>query len=157
MTFNSDKKQEWRGFLKTIDLLTAAALSELDAEAELKSGRWERKFEVVLLAAASQDGVRLPESEVLSEGSELAVTITPEDEQLFLKLQLQGFATLDQFGGREARLVSDNGAIDYRFRFGTSGSAICVLADRVRIREGLGKFAVFFQEGDASSCSHDVP
>jgi hypothetical protein len=151
MTVSNGKKQEWRGFLKTIDLLTAAALEELEAQAGHESTRWERKFEVVLLAAASAEGIRLPESEVLSQGSELGVTITPGNEQLFLKLQLQGFATLDQFGGREARLVSENGAIDYRFRFAASGQAICILADRLSVREGLGKFAILFQEGDGES------
>jgi hypothetical protein len=155
MISHKDEEQEWRSFLHTIDLLTAAALADLDAEAELKPASWTRKFEITLLAAAGADGVRLPSSEVLSEGNELGVVITPEHGQIFLKLQLQGFAALEQFGGREARLVSDNGAIDYRLHFNSSGSAACVLSDASSVREGLSKFAIFFAEGDTPAASHD--
>ncbi len=155
MTGDKNERQEWRGFLQAIDFLTAAALADLDAEAELKPSSWERRFEIVLLAAAGEDGVQLPGSEVLSEGNELGIRIAPDSGQLLLKLQLQGFAALDEFGGREARLVSDNGAINYRFRFNSGGAATCVLSDRTHVREGLGKFAIFFTEGDRLAGAQD--
>jgi hypothetical protein len=155
MTMTSNKRHGWQGFLETIDLVTASALADLEAGAEPKR-RWRRTFQVELLAAASGDGVELPETGILSEGSELGVTITPEDRRLIVRLQLQGFATLDQFGGREARLVSDNGAIDYRFTFAHSGSAVCILADDSRVREGLCKCAVFFAEEGLSGAADEA-
>jgi hypothetical protein len=149
---NGGDNQEWRDFLRTLDVLTASAKADLEAE-EASAPQWRPAFAVELLAAAHAEGVRLPETEILCEGNELAVQIAPSDFELRVTLQLQGFAALDQYGGQEARVVSANGAIDYRVRFSASGTAVCMLANKPKIREGLGKFSVLFQaegaEGEA--------
>lgn len=138
----------WRDFLHTLDVLTASAQADLEAaeaSATAPPARWRRGFTVELLAAAAPEGVVLPETEVLGEGAELGVHIVPSDFELRVTLQLQGFAALDRYGGQEARVVSANGAIDYRVRFSRSGAAVCALANTPGVREGLGKFLVLFR------------
>jgi hypothetical protein len=142
MTNGGDQK--WRDFLRTLDALTASAKGDLEA-ADASDDGWRPAFDVELLAAASPDGISLPETEILCAGAELAARIAESDFELRLTLQLQGFATLDQYGGREARVVSENSAIDYRICFSASGAAVCLLANKPKIREGLGKFAVLFK------------
>jgi hypothetical protein len=141
---NGGDNQEWRDFLRTLDVLTASAKADLEA-GEASGPQWRPAFTAELLAAAQPEGVKLPETEILCEGNELAVQIASSDFELRVALQLQGFSALDQYGGQEARVVSANGAIDYRVRFSASGSAICMLANKPKIREGLGKFSVLFQ------------
>ncbi len=148
MTRDDEKTLPWRDFLYTLDVVTNSAVADLEAG----TGNWVKGFDVILLAAASEGGLKLPESEVLAEGSELGITMLSEGPEMKLNLQLQGFAALDTYGGRAARLVSENGAIDYRLRFSDGGAATCMLSDAPKVREGLGRFAVFFLEnGDAAS------
>lgn len=152
ISMTDNEASGWRAFLEAIDMVTASALAELDAESEPMS-EWRCIFQVELLAAAGSDTVRLPETGVLSEGSDLGVTVTPEHRGLVVRLQLQGFATLDRFGGRDARLLSDNGAIDYRCVFSRGGAAVCILADEPHVRAGLCKCAVFFKEERTSGAA----
>lgn len=119
------------------------ALADLDA-AELSADIEETPaFRITLLAAASSGGVELPDTEMLTEGSDLSVAIAPREGQLLVRLQLLGFAALEDYAEREARLKSENGAIDYRFRFSPSGGAMCELSDSAEIREGMKDFTVF--------------
>jgi hypothetical protein len=139
--------RQWRDFLDALDALTAMAKGDVEAAAAARERSspgpcWRPAFAVELLAASRPEGVELPETEFLSESAELAVRIAISDFELRVTLQLQGFAALEEYAGREARLVSDNGAIDYRLRFSPLGAAVCALANKPAVREGLRSFKV---------------
>jgi len=142
MTSDTEKRR-WQQFLKHMDRLTAMALADLDAREILAQRDETPAFRFTLLAAAPAHGIELPDTEILSEGSDLSVSMTQEGDHLLVKLQLLGFAALEDYAGREARLKSSNRAIDYRFSFSLSGAATCLLSCRSDIREGLCDFAIF--------------
>jgi hypothetical protein len=147
MTRNAGNPPEWDKFDEMIGRVTALAVAEAE-HAEWNKGGWRQEFEVDMLAAAGAQGFSEGTSEVLAIGSELGAQIVPLEQGVEVKLQLQGFPALEAFGGRPARLVSANGAIDYRLRFDTEGAARCLLSDTPRIREGLSRFALFFLQND---------
>lgn len=143
MTKRAKDAPLWRDFAHTVSVLTASALAANEAGAPAARGAAPlRQFDFELLAAAGDTQVKLPQSELLARGSELGVTIEEQADELWLKLQLKGFAALRENAGREARLVSANGAIDYRFRFSGKGAAVCVVADTPEVREGLRSFSI---------------
>lgn len=143
MTTRAKDARQWRDFAHTVSVLTANALAAHErtasgAPAALPAPRFE--FEV--LAAAEEADAKLPGTEFLARGSALGATIEERPGELWINLQLKGFAALSEAAGREARLVSANGAIDYRFRFSDRGTAVCVVADTRQVREGLKHFSV---------------
>jgi hypothetical protein len=137
----------WRDFRHTMRVITASALAQHDLAAT--GGRAAPRvttFTFDLLAAAAAADVRLPERR-LSTGSELAAELDDSRAgEIRLSLQLKGFAALKENAGRPARLVSANGAIDYAFRFGDHGGAVCVLADMPEVRDGLKAFSVLVEQ-----------
>ncbi len=148
MGFDPDSAKAWRDFVHTAKVLLASALArhEMARHAVMKTeaagSAPVRVFEFELLAAASRLEMRFEGGEVLARGGGLKAVIAELDGELNVKLQLLGYSTLKQAAGREARLVSDNGAIDYAFRFSKTGAATCVLANTVEVKQGLGHFTV---------------
>ena len=138
----------WRDFAHTLRV----AIASVRARDELAHGnhasaagpRELRRFAVALLAAAGAEGLTLPRSEVLADGSALAVSFEehPAEGVINVRLQLKGYAAVKENGGRAARLVGGNGAFDEVFRFERSGSAHCALKDDAAVRAGLTSFTV---------------
>lgn len=148
-------KKRWRDFAHTVLVLSARARN-----AQRESGRssprgehtqlpasrrFVRRFECNLLAAATS-GFTLPKAEVLAEGGGLGITIDDRDNEIRVTLQLKGFAALTGYAGREARLVSADGAIDYAFRFSEGGTGLCVLANAPAVHTALSSLSVLVAE-----------
>jgi len=107
--------------------------------------RFVPRFELNLLAAATGN-LNLPKAEILAEGGGLGITIVEREDEVQVTLQLKGFASLTAYAGREARLVSSDGSIDYAFRFSEGGTGLCVLANSPGIRAALGSLTVQIAE-----------
>ena len=144
MTFDSDKRR-WRQFAKQMRFLTETALADLDAETVFAGQDEAPAFRITLLAAASSQGIELPDTEILTEGRDLSILMESGEGQLVVKLQLLGIAALEDYANREARFKSANGAINYRFCFSESGGATCLFSDSPDIRAGLQDFAIFIE------------
>ncbi len=147
MSDDSRDAKRWHDFRHTALVLTASALAEHDlATAGGRARPRIATFAFDLLAAAGASDVKLP-SELLSPGTDLAATFDfGRAGEIRVSLQLKGFAALKENAGRPARLMSANGAIDYAFRFGDRGAAICVLADTSAVRDGLKAFLVVVEQ-----------
>lgn len=138
----SAAKRRRRDFLHTAGVLIGSAITCCDMAAAEAEPLWEgRRFDFLPMAAAASSG-EAASSQILARDGALAVTIETRDDAIWLRLQLKGFAALQQNAGQDARLVSANRAIDYRFRFGTDGGATCVLANEPAIKQGLTDFCV---------------
>lgn len=145
MTTGNGGPSMWRDFAHSLRVVVASATaaSALDGAA-LAARPVQRQFNIALLAAAGAHGIILPDEEFTVEGGELAILIEqhPVAAEITVRLQLKGFAALQTSAGREARLVSDNRAIDYDFRFSGRGTATCILQDSSDVRAGLLSFQV---------------
>lgn len=147
----TDMKRRWGDFEFTVGVLTASAIAELDAKTSGQgAAKAFRTFAFQRLAAASDPSPRLPTTPISAHGRELDVSFEVRDDGIWARFQLKGRSALLGNAGREARLVSVNGAIDTRFRFGKDGSAICVLANRDEVRDGLQDFAVHVMSDDGA-------
>ena len=144
MTDHGGDERRWLDFAHTAVVLTASAL----AQEEIANGRGApriARFAFDLLAAADPGQVTLP-GRLTASGNELSATVEEGSGEIRVVLQLKGFGALKENAGRAGRLVSVNGAIDYAFRFGERGSALCVLAETPAIRDGLKAFSVFVEQ-----------
>ncbi|ADP70515.1 hypothetical protein Rvan_1251 [Rhodomicrobium vannielii ATCC 17100] len=150
MTFDPNNRP-WRQFSRKINFLTEMALADLQAGELFVEPDEKLAFKITLLAAAASDGFFLPDTELLTEGSDLSVMVTPDEGQIVVKLQLLGVAALEDYAGREGRLKSGNGAINYRFCFSLSGGATCLLSDTPDIRHGLRDIAILVTSEAKSS------
>lgn len=131
-----------RDFAHTLLVITARALAEHEIRSATSTQGRAKRYQITLLAAAPGEAVALPKSEVSADGGELGITIEEQEDGLRIKVQLYGFAALQAHGGRAARLVSANGAIDYAFRFSGQGTGVCMLADTPEVRAGLASCSV---------------
>jgi hypothetical protein len=143
-----DEKRKWADFAHTLRVVTASALArqELQLSPSLPP-IFRKRYELTLLAAAGST-VTLPRGEVVVPGGGLTIAFEEGQGGIRVRLQLKGYAALRSNADRQARLVSSNGAIDYAFRFGRSGGAVCVLAGSPEVREGLSNLAVLVEVVD---------
>lgn len=142
------ENRKWADFAHTLRVVTASALARHELQRTQSLPPIFRKhFELTLLAAAGST-VTLPRAEVVVPGGGLTIAFEERQEGIRVRLQLKGYAALQSNANRQARLVSSNGAIDYAFRFGSSGGAVCVVGDMPEIREGLMRLAVLVEVVD---------
>lgn len=158
------EKEKWEDFTHTMRVLTASALARYDEGAErnqqeLRNADSRRptpakrrssasRYEIMLLAAADTKVPRLPKSKVTSKNGGLTVLFREGPGEITAILQLQGFLEIRKNAGLEGRLVSTNGAIDYRFRFGRDGKAECVLDNSSAVRLGLAHLIVHVEASE---------
>lgn len=152
------EKDKWQDFAYTLRVLTASALARYDsgkdsdpeefrseddqARAAIRTARFVPMYEVTLRAASDSLSSRLPKSEVAAKGGGLSVLIAERAGQIIVTLQLKGFTALRRGAGREARLVSANGAVNCEFRFSNKGTGVCELVDDPEVRQGLARMTV---------------
>jgi hypothetical protein len=141
---NGNDNARKRDFAHTVMVITARALAEheMRTSGAAEQTNFAPHYQITLLAASPGETIALPKSEVTAEGGNLGITFEEREDGLKVTLQLRGYAALQAHGGREARLVSSNGAIDYAFRFSRQGTGICLLADAPEVREGLARCSV---------------
>lgn len=133
-------RKPWHDLAHTASMLMARALARHERTTADRRG-FTPAFTFELMAAATTAEPPLPHAlEAREDG--LAMTIEERGPELWLTLQLAGFAALDEYGGRPGRLVSHNGAIDYPFAFDAHGRAVCVLANEPAVRHGIAGLAV---------------
>lgn len=149
MTRHPRRRKGWRDFAHSLAVIAASAHArhELTQIAPRPAG-FVRRFEVALLAAAGHAGLELPKDAILATKGDLRAAIDERTEEIWVTLQILHYAALRQNGGRRAQLISENGAIDYAFRFSETGTAVCVLANDISVKQGLESFAIYVAEGD---------
>lgn len=138
-----------RDFLHTISVLISSAL----AEHEIRTLRPDskpipRSFSFEVLAAATEARRLMPGQPLLSSNGELSLTLEERDEELWLHVQANGYASMTECADQDARIYSGNGSIDYTTRFNNRGTAVCVLKDTAEIREGLSDLKVELLPGE---------
>lgn len=137
--------RSWLNFAHTLRVQAAAALARHDLlMGQHQRLRFVRRFELTLLAAATES-VSLPKSDVVAQGGGLVMAFEERRDEIWVRLQLKGFAALRANADRQARLVSSNGAVEYAFHFGSTGGAVCVLANVPEVRAALASLAVFVE------------
>lgn len=90
----------------------------------------------------------MPGQPLLSSNGELSLTLEERDEELWLHVQANGYASMTECADQDARIYSGNGSIDYTTRFNNRGTAVCVLKDTAEIREGLSDLKVELLPGE---------
>ena len=160
---DNDKQGLWRNFAHTIMVITARARVQdrgrsVDGAIPRRrkgdrvpdSSTYIPRFEITLLAAAASSSFTLPKAEIPAESGGLGITIEDGVTEIQVTLQLKGFAALSANAGREARLVSSDGVIDYAFRFSEAGTGTCVLAASPEVRASIVNLSVLVSDHESS-------
>ena len=150
MRLSKPSRQDWRDLSHTVSVLVASATAadalETDASnrkpAEKAPDRPVATIYRFELLAAEAGTVKLPEGQVATRDGGLLAQFAIVGDDLNVALQLTGYAALRQSAGRECRMKSADGVIDYQFRFDKSGKATCVLANTEAVRTALRDFQI---------------
>ena len=87
--------------------------------------------------AARAGGMRLPPRIPSTNDSLVAVEFQPDTTGIAVTVAAEGMLRVRQVRQREARLVSDNGIVDYAFRFDARGQAAFRLSNDQDVVDAL--------------------
>ncbi len=137
-------RRPWHDFAHTASVHIATALAEYERAQQGALGRRPAAYTFALLAAATEPDAPLPSSLDAREGG-LRMTIELQGDELWIRLELEGFAAIDEHAGRAGILLSENRAISYPLVFDAAGRALCVLDNTPEVRAGIRSLRVVFE------------
>ncbi|MEM1129017.1 MAG: hypothetical protein AAGH83_00695 [Pseudomonadota bacterium] len=124
-----------RGIIARLNVKFARAHAVLDDILNETGGSAEL-LEFVPMAAKAGTA-SLPEETMADGDDNLAVAISPAKGVIEVTISALGFARAEEVAGRHANFRSHDGALDYDFRFDTTGTARLTLADSPSVRAGI--------------------
>ncbi len=137
-------RRPWHDFAHTASVHVATALAEYERAQRAALARHPAAYTFELLAAATEPDAPLPSSIDAREGG-LRMTIETQGDELWLRLELDGFAAIDEHAGRAGILISANRAIHYPLVFDGEGRALCILDNTPEVRAGTRALRIVFE------------
>jgi len=136
-------RRPWHDFAHTASVYMATALAEYERAQRATLGWQPAAYTFELLAAATEPDAPLPSSIDAREGG-LRMTMEQQGDELWLRLELDGFAAIEEHAGRTGILISANRAISYPLVFDGAGRALCILDNTPEVRAGTRSLSIVF-------------